>query len=124
MSEQARLSTQVNRGVAWAGASQAIIAVADLISHAVVIALWVSAGDYGLAMIALPLYTMLDTAADLPAHTARRDRAQARTRRLAVAVGTRDDRFGGVIEVRQRYDDIIRDRRRYREVRGVQPRGA
>jgi teichuronic acid exporter len=65
MSEPNRLSTQVNRGVAWAGASQAIIAVADLISHAVVIALWVSAGDYGLAMIALPLYTMLDTAADL-----------------------------------------------------------
>jgi len=63
--EAPQLSTQVNRGVAWAGAAQAIIALADLISNALVIALFVSAEDFGLAYLAVPLYTLLDTAADL-----------------------------------------------------------
>jgi len=36
-----RLSTKINRGVAWAGAAQAIIAIADLVSQVVVVALWV-----------------------------------------------------------------------------------
>lgn len=56
---------QVNRGVAWAGASQAIIAIADLISQLVVLALWVPADHYGIAMMAFTLHTVLDTAADL-----------------------------------------------------------
>ncbi len=59
------LSTQVNRGVAWAAASQAVIAVADLVSQVVVLAVWISPYDYGIAMMAYALYTLLDTAADL-----------------------------------------------------------
>ena len=59
------LSTQVNRGVAWAGASQTIIALTDLVSQMVVLAVWVSAYDFGVAMLAYTLYTLLDTAADL-----------------------------------------------------------
>jgi teichuronic acid exporter len=59
------LSTQVNRGVAWAGASQTIIALTDLVSQMVVLAVWISPYDYGVAMMAYSLYTLLDTAADL-----------------------------------------------------------
>jgi O-antigen/teichoic acid export membrane protein len=59
-----RLTTQVNRGVAWAAASQAIIAVADLISQVVVLAFWVGATDNGIANGAMAFYALLDTAAD------------------------------------------------------------
>ncbi len=59
------LSTKVARGVAWAGAAQAVIAIADLLSQMIVVALWVSADDLGIAFAAVPLYAALDAAADL-----------------------------------------------------------
>jgi len=59
-----RLSTQVNRGVAWAAAAQAIIAITDLISQLAVLAFWVGSKDYGIATGAVAFYTLLDTAAD------------------------------------------------------------
>jgi O-antigen/teichoic acid export membrane protein len=58
------LQTKVARGVAWAAGAQAIIALADLVSQMVVIAL-ITQEDLGLAGAAIPFYTMLDTAADL-----------------------------------------------------------
>jgi O-antigen/teichoic acid export membrane protein len=58
------IHTKVARGVAWAAGAQAIIALADLVSQMVVIAL-ISQQDLGLAGAAIPFYTMLDTAADL-----------------------------------------------------------
>jgi O-antigen/teichoic acid export membrane protein len=62
--EPRRMSTQVNRGVAWAGAAQAVIAVGDLVSYLVVIAMWVGAVDLGIAAAAMTFYVLLDTAAD------------------------------------------------------------
>jgi O-antigen/teichoic acid export membrane protein len=59
-----RLSIQVNRGVAWAAAAQAVIAITDLISQLIVLAFWVGAEDYGVASAAVAFYTLLDTAAD------------------------------------------------------------
>src|SRR5262245_56678067 len=56
---------QISRGVAWTGAAQAIIAIADLISQLLVIALWVPAKDYGVAMMAYAWFSLLDTAADM-----------------------------------------------------------
>ena len=56
---------QIARGVAWSGAAQAIIAIADLISQLLVLALWVPLSDYGIAVFALGYYSALDTAADL-----------------------------------------------------------
>ncbi len=58
------MNTQVNRGVAWAGAAQAIIAVTDLVSYALVIAFWVTPPDLGIAAAAMTFYVLLDTAAD------------------------------------------------------------
>jgi O-antigen/teichoic acid export membrane protein len=59
-----RLTTQVNRGVAWAAAAQAVIAVTDLISQLLVLAFWVGAEDFGIASAAIAFYALLDTAAD------------------------------------------------------------
>jgi O-antigen/teichoic acid export membrane protein len=58
------LSVQVNRGVAWAAAAQAVIAITDLISQLIVLAFWVGSEDYGTANAAIAFYTLLDTAAD------------------------------------------------------------
>ncbi|MCA9674451.1 MAG: oligosaccharide flippase family protein [Kofleriaceae bacterium] len=65
MSDDAKLRKQVARGVAWSGASQAIIAIADLVSQVLVLALWVPASDYGVAGVVLGLYTVFDYAVDL-----------------------------------------------------------
>ncbi|MDB4962127.1 MAG: flippase family protein [Myxococcales bacterium] len=59
-----RLNTQVNRGVAWAGAAQAVIALTDLLSHILVVRYWVGLEDLGLASAAITFYVLLDTAAD------------------------------------------------------------
>jgi O-antigen/teichoic acid export membrane protein len=59
------LSTKVARGVAWAAGAQAIIAVGDIVSMILVMAVWVPVEHLGIAALAFPFYTMLDTAADL-----------------------------------------------------------
>lgn len=65
MADGPTLSTKVNRGVAWAAGAQAIIAISDLVSQMVVVALFVSTADFGIATAATSLFVMLDTAADL-----------------------------------------------------------
>ena len=65
MSSGPDLSRKVNRGVAWAAAAQAVIALADLISQWIVVILWVKPEDYGLAGGAMAFYTALDYIADL-----------------------------------------------------------
>ena len=51
--------------MAWAAGAQAVIAIADLLSQLIVVAVWVSADDYGLAFAAIPFYAALDNIADL-----------------------------------------------------------
>lgn len=64
VADSPRLSTRINRGVAWAAVAQAVIAIADLVSQVAVVALFVSSDDLGLAAGAMAFYTLLDTAAD------------------------------------------------------------
>jgi O-antigen/teichoic acid export membrane protein len=59
------LGTKVNRGVAWAAAGQGVIAIADLLSQILIVALWIPADDLGLAGGAMAFYTALDYIADL-----------------------------------------------------------
>jgi len=59
------LETKINRGVAWTGASQAVIAIADLVSQLLVVSVWLTNAEFGIAMMAVPLYVVLDSAADL-----------------------------------------------------------
>lgn len=65
MSSGPGLSTKVNRGVAWAATAQAVIALADIVSQWLVLILWVSPDDFGLAGGAMAFYTALDYIADL-----------------------------------------------------------
>jgi len=65
LSESKRLDTQINRGVAWTAASQTIVAVADLLSQLICVALWMTEAQYGIAMMAVPLYSILDAISDL-----------------------------------------------------------
>lgn len=65
MADGPTLSTKVNRGVAWAAGSQAVIAISDLVSQMIVVALFVSDADFGIASAAVAFFVMLDTAADL-----------------------------------------------------------
>lgn len=55
---------RVNRGVAWAAAGQAVIALSDMISQVIVVALLISADDYGVATAGIAFYVLLDYAAD------------------------------------------------------------
>jgi teichuronic acid exporter len=64
VADEPRLSTKINRGVAWAAAAQTVIAITDLVSQIIVVALFVSSDDLGLAAGATAFYTLLDTAAD------------------------------------------------------------
>jgi O-antigen/teichoic acid export membrane protein len=64
MSESKRLDTHINRGVAWTAASQTIVAVADLISVLICMR-WMGEFKYGIAMMAVPLYSILDAVSDL-----------------------------------------------------------
>ncbi len=59
------LSKRINRGVAWTAASQTIVAVSDLVSQLLVVSLWLTNTQFGIAMMAVPLYSILDCAADL-----------------------------------------------------------
>ncbi len=59
-----RSNTEVNRGVAWAAAAQAVIAITDLVSQLLVLAFWVGSKEYGIASAAIAFYVLLDTAAD------------------------------------------------------------
>nr|HEX4314876.1 oligosaccharide flippase family protein [Kofleriaceae bacterium] len=62
---ETHISTKINRGVAWSAASQTVVAIADLLSQAFVVALWMSKFELGIVMAAVPLYSILDAAADL-----------------------------------------------------------
>lgn len=64
MAEGPSLGTQVNRGVAWAAAAQAVIAISDAVSQVVVIALLITTEDLGVAQAAMAYYVLLDYAAD------------------------------------------------------------
>jgi O-antigen/teichoic acid export membrane protein len=59
------LGTKVARGVTWAAAAQAIIAIADLVSIFLVTVYWVSVSDFGVIGSLVPFYTALDYIADL-----------------------------------------------------------
>ena len=59
-----RLDTQINRGVAWSAASQSIVAVADLLSQLICVR-WMGEARYGIVMMAVPLYSILDAISDL-----------------------------------------------------------
>jgi O-antigen/teichoic acid export membrane protein len=59
------LGQKIAKGVAWAAAAQAIIAIADLISFLLVTVFFVNTANLGIVGAVVPFYTALDNIADL-----------------------------------------------------------
>ncbi len=65
MAEDPDIKTDVNRGLAWVGLASAMVGVLDIVSRFVILALWISKKEYGIAGLAIPLFPVLDRATDM-----------------------------------------------------------
>jgi O-antigen/teichoic acid export membrane protein len=62
---QKRMSTNVNRGLAWTGVASSLVGVYDFLALLIILNTWVSPDDYGIATLAVWIYPILDQATDL-----------------------------------------------------------
>ena len=60
-----RISTNVNRGLAWVGVASSLVGVLDFLALLLILNYWVSPDDYGIATLAVWIYPLLDQATDL-----------------------------------------------------------
>ena len=65
MSEQKRMDTHVNRGLAWIGIASSLVGVLDLVAILVILNTWISAEEYGIATKCIWIFPILDQATDL-----------------------------------------------------------
>ena len=65
MSEQKRLDTSVNRGLAWIGIASSLVGVLDLLAILIILNTWVSKAEYGIATMCIWIFPILDQATDL-----------------------------------------------------------
>lgn len=65
MSDPPRIRADVNRGLAWIGLAAGWVSALDILANVIILALWVSPREYGVAALAITLYPVLDLAADL-----------------------------------------------------------
>ena len=65
MSEQQRMSTHVNRGLAWIGIASSLVGVLDLLAILVILNTWISTKEYGIATMCIWIFPILDQATDL-----------------------------------------------------------
>lgn len=59
------ISHKVNRALVWVGAAQTAVSLLDMVSVLLILRLWMSVTEYGLAMIAYTLFPALDIIGDL-----------------------------------------------------------
>ncbi|HUH04488.1 MAG TPA: lipopolysaccharide biosynthesis protein [Kofleriaceae bacterium] len=64
-SEQTDISKNVNRGLAWVGLASSSVGLLDFVAQVVILALWISPEQYGIAALAITLFPVLDKATDL-----------------------------------------------------------
>ena len=64
------IESHVNRGLAWTGFASALVGILDILSYVIVLAFWISPGEFGVAMIAIALFPALDLATDLGLYAA------------------------------------------------------
>lgn len=62
---ETHISTKANRGLVWAAASQTIVAISDLLSQAICVAVWLGDERFGIVMMVVPLYTILDAVTEM-----------------------------------------------------------
>src|SRR5829696_8208912 len=60
-----RMQTHVNRGLAWIGIASTLVGVLDVVAIIVILNLWISPDEYGIATNAVWLFPLLDQATDL-----------------------------------------------------------
>src|ERR1044072_3317494 len=65
MSAQQRMSTNVNRGLAWLGMASSLVGILDLVAILVILNTWISAEEYGIATKCVWIFPILDQATDL-----------------------------------------------------------
>jgi O-antigen/teichoic acid export membrane protein len=65
MSEAGHSKTKISRGLAWIGLASTLTGVLDLSAQIIILHLWVSAEDYGVAALAVTLFPLLDQATDM-----------------------------------------------------------
>jgi O-antigen/teichoic acid export membrane protein len=65
MSEQQRMTTHVNRGLAWIGIASSLVGVLDLLAILLILNFWISAEEYGIATKCIWIFPILDQATDL-----------------------------------------------------------
>jgi O-antigen/teichoic acid export membrane protein len=76
------IKKDVNRGLAWVGLASSSVGLLDAVGLFIVLGIWISPGEYGIAALAITLFPVLDRATDLG---------------LSAAVIQRDDHTEGKI---------------------------
>jgi O-antigen/teichoic acid export membrane protein len=65
MSDPADIKTTVNRGLAWIGAASSMVWLLDIVGIVIILALWISPEEFGVAALAITLFPVLDLATDM-----------------------------------------------------------
>src|SRR5688500_7588992 len=62
---QKRMSTNVNRGLAWIGIASSLVGILDIVAILIILNNWVSQEQYGIATLVVWIFPILDQATDL-----------------------------------------------------------
>lgn len=62
---QKRMSTNVNRGLAWIGVASSLVGILDIAAILVILNNWVSQTEYGIATLVVWMFPLLDQATDM-----------------------------------------------------------
>jgi len=62
---QQGMSTSVSRGLAWLGIASGLVGVLDIAATLIILNVWISAADYGIATKCIWIFPILDQATDL-----------------------------------------------------------
>ena len=65
MPEGAHSKTKISKGLAWIGLASTLVGVLDLAAQVIILHLFISAEDYGIAALAVTVFPLLDQATDL-----------------------------------------------------------
>lgn len=60
-----RISTHVNRGLAWLGVASTLVGVLDIVAILIILNTWISQEEYGIATQCIWIFPLLDQATDL-----------------------------------------------------------
>lgn len=65
MAADKQIQRDINRGLAWIGLASSTVGALDILANVLILALWVSPAEYGIATLAVSLFPALDRATDL-----------------------------------------------------------